>query len=154
MSQVSSDSPLRDTDLLDAVFDHLIPPRDDGKLPGGGSLGLAARVAEKLFEMQGMATLVEQGLSQLRSATNDLGADDFKSLTPAQRLTLLNEISQQHPAMIPLLCLQLYAGYYQHPTVLEGLGEEPRPPFPKGYEIEATEASLMKKLRQHQPRAD
>jgi hypothetical protein len=46
--------------------------------------------------------------------------------------------------------LHLYPAYYQHPRVLEGLGEPPRPPFPDGYDLEETDPQLLEKLRDRQ----
>ena len=41
----------------------------------------------------------------------------------------------------------LYPAYYQHPLVLESLGEPPRPPFPEGFEVESSDPELLAKLR-------
>jgi hypothetical protein len=42
--------------------------------------------------------------------------------------------------------LHLYPAYYQHPRVLAGLDEPPRPPFPEGYALEETDPQLMQSL--------
>jgi hypothetical protein len=43
--------------------------------------------------------------------------------------------------------VHLYQAYYQHPKVLEALGEPPRPPFPEGYALEPTDPQLLEALR-------
>ena len=40
-----------------------------------------------------------------------------------------------HPMLMIGVALHLYPAYYQHPRVLEGLGEPPRAPFPEGYDL-------------------
>ena len=52
-----------------------------------------------------------------------------------------------HPFLIMGILRHLYPAYYQHPQVLEGIGEPPRPPFPEGFDVEATDAELLEKLR-------
>ncbi len=52
-----------------------------------------------------------------------------------------------HPFLILGLLRYVYPAYYQHPQVLEGIGEPPRPPFPEGFEVEATDPDLLEILR-------
>jgi hypothetical protein len=49
---------------------------------------------------------------------------------------------------MPGVTSHLYLAYYQHPTVLAGLGEPARPPFPEGFEVEETDEELLEKLRE------
>jgi hypothetical protein len=37
--------------------------------------------------------------------------------------------------------------YYQHPKALEGLGLEPRPPHPKGYDLEPGNLDALERVR-------
>ena len=52
-----------------------------------------------------------------------------------------------HPFFIMGILRYLYPAYYQHPQVLEVIGEPPRPPFPDGFDVEATDPELLEKLR-------
>ena len=59
--------------------------------------------------------------------------------------------SDGHVALVPGLVFQIYVRYYQHPRVLTGLGLEPRPPYPKGYEMEPADPSLLERVRRKPP---
>ena len=48
---------------------------------------------------------------------------------------------------LPVLLFQTYQGYYQIPAVLAALGLPPRPPHPKGYEIEPNDLELLEPVR-------
>ena len=76
---------------------------------------------------------------------------------PAEaRLELVQAQAKAHPMFMVGIARHLYPAYYQHPRVLEGLGEPPRPPFPEGFEVEATDPQLLAKLRprtRNEPRA-
>ena len=41
--------------------------------------------------------------------------------------------------------------YYRDPRVLEAIGVEPRPPFPKGYQVEQGDFSLLDPVRARGP---
>ena len=51
------------------------------------------------------------------------------------------------PDFVPGILFPTYVAYYQHPRVLEGLGQEPRPPFPKGYSLPPFDESLLAPVR-------
>lgn len=136
-------SPLHDHDLLCAILDLLIPPRADGRLPGAGALGLAPQVGADLAADPRFGPVVEAGLAAVRDAAAAQHPGGFTALEPDERLALFEELLPAHPALVPGLTYQLYLAYYQHPTVLAGLDEPARPPFPEGYEIEQTDPELL-----------
>ena len=43
--------------------------------------------------------------------------------------------------------LHTFAGYYQHPRILDALGIAPRAPHPQGYEMAANDLSLLEPVR-------
>jgi hypothetical protein len=62
-------------------------------------------------------------------------------------VAVLRELEQREPAFLPSLLFHLYASYYRHPRVLEGLGVEPRPPHPQGYELEPGDLAALENVR-------
>ncbi len=136
-------SPLQDTDLLTTVLDLLIPPRADGRLPGAGALCLADVVAADLQADPRSGPLVEAGLTALAAAAVELNPAGFASLDSDDALALLQAQLQAHPALVPGLTYHLYLRYYQHPTVLAGLDQPARAPFPDGFEVEETDPELL-----------
>lgn len=138
-----SDSPLQDTDLLGAVLDLLIPPRADGRLPAAGALGLAETVAADLRADAINGPRVESGLAALQDAARERDPAGFLALAVDDRLAIFQAQLEQHPALMRGVMHHLNLAYYAHPTVLAGLDQPARPPFPEGYEIEQTDPELL-----------
>jgi hypothetical protein len=137
---------------LAALLDEIIPRSADGRLPGAGELGLVAWVEDVLARTPALGPVLSEGLQALDAAARGSGAGDFARLPPCeQRAALLREVAAERPQLLSALVFHTYAGYYQHPRVLEALGLEPRPPFPKGYELAAFDVSLLDCVRRREP---
>jgi hypothetical protein len=130
--------------VLASVLDEIIPPSGDGRLPGAGELGLVRYIEQQASELR--PTIV-QGLSALDEHARGCGARDFAALSGEDKLEALNQVAAAQPAFLPGLILQSYVGYYQNDRVLEGLGLEPRPPYPDGYKLEPTDLGLLDQVR-------
>ncbi len=137
---------LADTSFFTAVLDTLIPASGDGKLPGAGRLGLASEVAAAIEGNEHAAALVEDGLEAVRDATAGSNGG-FAALDLPARVEAIEAQLKAHPRLIPSITTPLYFAYYQHPTVLVGLGMPARPPFPGGYEVTPTDPGLLDLLR-------
>jgi len=129
---------------LACVLDELIPGRGEGSLPGAGALGIASYVTERLGDA---AVLVAEGLAHLERLAVEASADGYAALPAERRTLLLNETAASHPGFVQSLIFHTYTGYYQNPQVLEALGMEPRPPYPKGYELETGDLGLLDAVR-------
>jgi len=68
-------------------------------------------------------------------------------MTPQGGTELLKAQLSAHPVLIMGILRHLYPAYYQLPRVLEAIGDQPRPPFPDGYDVEPTDPELLEKLR-------
>ena len=136
------------THLLDAVLDTIIPASKDGRMPSAGELELG----EGIREANGAfwpGTL--EGLEALDASAQEKGAEDFHALSPPDRCEILALSQESHPALLPGLVFQTYSAYYRHPRVLEALGLEARPPFPKGFEIEEGDPALLEPVQRREP---
>jgi hypothetical protein len=133
-----------DSDSLTAVLDTLIPPSPDGRMPGAGEIGLAGPLREATA---GAREVVERGLAAAEAAAAERDAAHFAALSPPDRVAVLRELEEREPAFVPSLLFHLYAAYYQHPRVMQGLGLEPRPPHPLGYELEAGDLGALERVR-------
>jgi hypothetical protein len=91
--------------------------------------------------------MIQSGLHALASAARDRGAASFAALAPADRAAALEAIQTAEPAFVPTLVFHTFAHYYQAGAVVEGLGLEDRPPYPKGYEVEVGDLSLLDPVR-------
>jgi hypothetical protein len=138
---------LRDAPFMDALFDLLIPPGDDGRMLGAGSLGLSGGLADALEADARWMGPVSAGLRALRDAARERDPGGLAALSPGARLEVLESQLERHPALVRGITTPLYLAYYQHPDTLERLGEPPRPPFPGGFDVEATNPTLLEQLR-------
>ena len=125
------------TDLLDAVLDTLIPPSADGRMPGAGSLGLAEAIRA---DTAAASEVVDVGLAAV-------GVAGFLELAFEDRVAALQELESSQPGFVPTLYFPACMHYYRHPKVLVGLGLEPRPPHPKGYELEPGNLDALERVR-------
>ena len=140
-------TPLLDTAFMDAFFDVVIPPSEDGRMPGAGSIDVTAEVAGKIEADPGLGPPVRAGLQAIREAALARDPRGFTALAAEARVEVVEGLLPTHPVLMVGVALHLYQAYYQHPRVLEALGEPPRPPFPDGYDLEPTSPQLLDRLR-------
>jgi len=133
---------------LSEVLNEIIPPSGDGRLPGAGELGLAGYIGQAAQKAPELRPVIAQGLSALDDLARGLNAPGFAALSRPEKLQVLNELATTHAAFLPSLIFHSYVAYYQNDRVIEALGLEPRPPFPKGYEIEPNDLSLLDEVRE------
>jgi Gluconate 2-dehydrogenase subunit 3 len=125
---------------LVAMLDALVPRSADGRLPGAGELGLASGIEEQLGAM---CAFTARGLDALDALARERGARGFPALAVDERAEVMNAHAAADPGFLPGLVFQVYSAYYQHPSVLSGLGLEPRPPHPKGYALEQPDLDAL-----------
>ena len=127
-------------DTLSAVLNMIVPPAADGRLPGAADMAVLLR---HLAENPTTGAAIREDLDQLdREATTRCGAA-FAALDEVRRLCLLDEMRARDPMALHQLALATVTCYYQQDRVLEGLGMEARPPYPKGYQVEQGDLSLL-----------
>jgi hypothetical protein len=143
MNEPSADL-LSDDAFLDALLDTIVPPSD--AMPGAGSLSLAAALRKELANNALLARPLQAALSALASAARERDADGFAALDAEARNELVAAAMKQQP-MLGMLPFVVLIAYYQHPRVREALGQRGGAPYPQGHLIEATDASLLRKLR-------
>ena len=132
---------------LSCVLDAVIPPSCDARFPGAGELGLADAVAEAARANPALRSVVEQGLAALDGLAHERGAECFAAASAALRAELLQRVAALHSGFVSSLVFPLYTSYYRHPRVLEALGLEARPPFPKGHAMEPFDERLLDGVR-------
>lgn len=138
---------LNDPDFMKALLDLVIPPSASGDLPGAGALGLSPAVATALQADPLLGPLVEAGVQAVREAALSQHPEGLTGMAPQAGAKVVEAQLATHPLLMMGILRYLYPAYYQHPQVLEGIGEPPRPPFPDGFDVEATDAELLEKLR-------
>ena len=138
---------LDDSEFVNSLLNLVIPPSVDGNLPGAGTLGLAPAVIAALRADKLLGPLVEVGAEAVRAAALSEHPEGLPAMTALAGTELLKAQLSSHPVLIMGILRHLCPAYYQQPQVLEAIGDQPRPPFPDGYDVEPTDAELLEKLR-------
>ncbi len=137
--------------LLEGLLDVVVPPSADGRLPGAGALGLVAHVVRTMERTPMLRPVVEHGLGAIAELATKRTAGGWAALSADERRAVFAELAATDQLFQPALFFLVYSGYYQHPRVLEALGLEPRPPHPRGYEMEPDDLSLLERVRRRGP---
>ena len=127
-----------------AILDMIIPASGDGRFPSAAEtdvLGYVAKTDPKLLET------VRIELDRLNTMSENLHGLVFGDAHETVRQELLDEIRGKEPQFLRGLALQTVTCYYQDDRVMEAIGMEARPPFPKGYEVVAGDLSLLDPVR-------
>lgn len=144
---MDSRTALNDQEFMGALLNILIPPNTSGSLPGAGALGLTPVVATGLQADPLLGPMVEAAVKALREEALSQHPAGLLGMTPEAGSKLIKAQVSANPFFMIGMLRYLYPAYYQHPEVLIGIGEGPRPPFPNGFDVEATDAVLLEKLQ-------
>ncbi|MEO6839928.1 MAG: hypothetical protein ABI192_04090 [Bradyrhizobium sp.] len=135
MSVETNLTPAQRNDLR-AVAAMIIPASDAYKVPGADDASIQADIIATLgrdtatvgVALDHLARLAGMPLASLDAARRDAVAREFRASGGPAAATLVRVVLQ---------C------YYRDDRVLRSLGLELRPPFPKGYELEQGDWSLL-----------
>ena len=132
---IGTDHPLNDAQraILVALLNTLIPPEDDGRLPGAGTLDLLAFMDNALSPE--FDRVVHEAIEAL--------GEDFADTTPAEQEARVSTFSASQPEAFSQLYLQALAVYYRQDAVLRGIGSGEGPPFPRGNEVADGDMTLL-----------
>lgn len=80
-----------------------------------------------------------------------LADGSFAALDGARRVTVAGALRAQGGSDIGAVSRVVLFCYYRDDRVMRSLGMEPGPPFPKGYEVEQGDWSLLDVVRERKP---
>lgn len=80
-----------------------------------------------------------------------LAGGAFAALDEARRVAVAGALRAEGDADLAALTRLVLLCYYRDKRVMRSLGMEPRPPFPKGYEVEQGDWSLLETVRGRKP---
>jgi hypothetical protein len=136
-----------DAQLLALVLDEVIPPADDGRLPGAGTLGAGAIIQHAAAGDPNLGSLLAQGFVSLEEIARRRHPGGFAALSRAGRVEALRELETTSPMLLPTLLTLACVGYYSNEQVLTVLNGNARPPHPRGYDLEPDDLSLLAPVR-------
>ena len=80
-----------------------------------------------------------------------MAGGSFADLPPARRSEVASAFKQEGGAPLFALNRVVLLCYYRDDRVMRSLGQEVRPPFPKGHEVEQGDWNLLEPVRQRAP---
>ena len=137
----------------------LIPASEEYNVPSAGDAAIAREVLAAAKRAPAAVAAAVKALDEAAVAAHGVG---FAELNDATRVRLLGLGQSNPPAsrgdMNRAFDLSAQAGqrtlvsivaqcYYRDDRVLRSLGMEPRPPFPKGFEVEQGDWSLLEPVK-------
>lgn len=124
--------------LLDAILDELVPPSNDGTIPGAGALG----VADFLPTADAYAPNPVETTQAVMMALGD----SFVEMTRPEKVAALHLIETQQPDAFATLVRLTYMGYYSRPDTRPLFGVGAHPVHPQGYPVPREDEALMDEL--------
>jgi hypothetical protein len=129
---------------LRALAGAIIPPSETYKVPGADDERIFNDILRSLERDRDD---VCRALAHL--ATFAGGA--FADLEPERRAATANAFRDVGGAPLVALVRVVLLCYYRDDRVMRSLGQEPRPPFPKGHVVEQGDWSLLDPVRARPP---
>jgi len=130
--------------LLRTIADTMIPPDPDTGAPGAGEERICAEVFRTL---SANAESTRQALDLVQR----LAGGDFRTLDGKKRVECLDALRRGHSRQATLLVSAVLQCYYRDDQVMQLLDMEPRPPFPKGFEVPDGDRSLLDPVKARKP---
>jgi hypothetical protein len=135
--------------LLRATLNRIIPA--DGAFPGAGDLGVVSYVDAVIGRSAELRRLFAHGLTQIDVTSQELYAQGFMDLSEHQRDAVLRRVEANNSEFFSALLTHTYSAYYSNPLIIRQLGQDPRPPQPRGHELEPLDLSLLDRVRRRRP---
>lgn len=136
-----TDAELRDLRALAAL---MIPASSAYGVPGADDDLIFAEIVKNL----------ERDTADARTALKqlaELAGGAFADVAPDRRAEIAARFKQEGGAPLFALNRVVLLCYYRDDRVMRSLGQEPRPPFPKGHVVEQGDWSLLDPVRQRAP---
>ena len=119
-------------------MDELIPPSEDGKIPGAGALG----VADFLPTAQAYAPDPAGSVQTILDAVSD----DFVALPRDEKVATLKRVEAAQGQDFETLVRLTYMGYYSRPDTRPYVGVGAHPIHPNGYPVDRESDAMMDEL--------
>ena len=125
---------------LQTLVGIMIPASAEFSVPGADDEAIFETV---LACAQVDGGLVEEGLKTLEAMSNIRHRKGFNSLDYATQHQVINDFQQSGAPYIGVIVGITLQCYYRDKRVMKSLGMELRAPFPKGFEVEQGDWSLL-----------
>lgn len=130
---------------LSALLNTMIPPDDQLRAPGAGDDAIVLQVIRSLRAAS--LQRIADGIEEIENSTIHELKQPFSDLAQVEREHWFHKHDLARHDIIRILGSITLQCYYCDLRVLESLGAEPRPPFPKGFKVEQGDLSLLAPVR-------
>lgn len=133
---------------LQALAGEIIPASETYNVPGADDEVIFAMVMETLAPHVDMIKPLVRALDGL---AKEVGGSSFAALAGEARTKVVGGFFNTQPETAALLHILICQCYYRDDRVMISLGMEPRPPFPKGFEVEQGDWGLLDPVKDRKP---
>lgn len=130
---------------LRAIVAVIVPPSARHGVPGADDPAIFADILASLGRD---ADEIRRALARLAELA---GGARFAALDQPARRAAAEQLRMERGAHVAALTRATLLCYYRDDRVMRSLGMEPRPPFPKGHEVEQGDWSLLDPVRARKP---
>jgi len=143
---MTTDSSLtpRQTDDLRAIAGMIIPASEEFDVPGADDPTIQADILATLGRDTEPVRAALDLLARLAGAP-------LANLDPSRREAVAQELRATGGDAVATLTRVVLQCYYRDDRVVRSLGLEPRPPYPRGHELEQGDWSLLDPVRARPP---
>jgi hypothetical protein len=127
-------------ECLGCIAGHMIPADPRRGMPGADDAAIFA-------DMAGSVMRDAERLTRLLGWVDAAAGGRLCGLPREERELLLARLRAEAPAGFAVVEAVIARAYYRDDRVLRSIGMEPRPPFPDGYALPATDWSLLEPVR-------
>ena len=141
-----NDQTLTNAEIADlrCLAGMIIPPSAKYGVPGADDDTIFSDIVDSIGRDRND---VSAALAKLRT----LAGGPFAVLDAARRSELAAKLRAEGGAVVGVLTRLVLLCYYRDDRVMVSLGQEARPPFPKGHELEQGDWSLLDPVRVRKP---
>jgi len=126
---------------LTTLLSLIIPANEDYKMPSANDVEFYS-----YMENINIESFIQEVLITIIDESHNNYSREFSTLSTDEQLQLVNVLKRKHLRLFTSLTNHVFQCYYQNNNVLEAIGVEPRPPFPKGYFVKEGELLLLESV--------
>lgn len=133
-----------EAECLRLLAGHMIPASEAHGVPGADDPAILA-------DMMTAIGRDRDALKAILALVDKAAGGRLADLTREAQAELLARMRAEDAAHFAVVEAVVSRAYYRDDRVLTSLGVEPRPPFPKGFEVEQVDLSLLEPVRRRGP---
>lgn len=126
---------------LAMVLNQIIPPSSDGRMPGAADIDFLA-----FAESRSSLLWIREGLEKIQDESRMRFRRGPAELTDSEAIELMKIVARTRRDFFNRFSHMVIQCYYQNDRVLAAIGVELRAPFPKGYDVEAGDLTLLEEV--------